>query len=185
MKASETINELAAALAKAQGAIKGAVKDSANPFFKSKYADLASVWDACRKPLADNGLSVVQFPRLANGMVEVTTMLMHSSGQFLSDDLNAEPKDTSPQGIGSTITYLRRYALAAVAGVAPEEDDGEAAQGRTQQAPAYGAYPQRQERQAPPQSRPQSSAASRPLQQNNRPEPPPINSTAKDEDLKF
>jgi hypothetical protein len=133
MKASETINELAAALAKAQGAIKGAVKDSANPFFKSKYADLASVWDACRKPLADNGLSVVQFPRLANGMVEVTTMLMHSSGQFLSDDLNAEPKDTSPQGIGSTITYLRRYALAAVAGVAPEEDDGEAAQGRTQQ----------------------------------------------------
>jgi hypothetical protein len=179
VKQTIEINELAAALAKAQASIKGAVKDSANPFFKSKYADLASVWDACRKPLTDNGLSVVQFPRLANGMVEVTTMLMHSSGQFLSDDLNAEPKDTSPQGIGSTITYLRRYALAAVAGVAPEEDDGEAAQGRT--APAYGAYPQRQ---APPLNRTQG-VASRPVQQNSRPEPPPINSTAKDEDLKF
>jgi hypothetical protein len=181
MKQTVEINELAAALAKAQASIKGAVKDSANPFFKSKYADLASVWDACRKPLTDNGLSVVQFPRLANGMVEVTTMLMHSSGQFLSDDLNAEPKDTSPQGIGSTITYLRRYALAAVAGVAPEEDDGEAAQGRTEPTKQYGYAP----RQAPPpQGRPQS-AVSRPIQQSSRPEPPPINSTAKDEDLKF
>jgi hypothetical protein len=132
MNASPQINELAAALAKAQAAIKGAVKDSANPFFKSKYADLASVWDACRKPLTDNGLSVAQFPKLQDGLVVLTTMLMHASGQFLSDDLNAEPKDTSPQGIGSTITYLRRYALAAVAGVAPEDDDGEAAEGRTQ-----------------------------------------------------
>jgi hypothetical protein len=181
MKQTVEINELAAALAKAQASIKGAVKDSANPFFKSKYADLASVWDACRKPLTDNGLSVVQFPRLANGMVEVTTMLMHSSGQFLSDDLNAEPKDTSPQGIGSTITYLRRYALAAVAGVAPEEDDGEAAQGRPDsQKPQYTNYPQRQG--PPPQTRPAS--VSRPSPQM-RPEPPPINSTAKDEDLKF
>ena len=85
MNTSEQINELAGALAKAQGTIKSAVKDAENPHFRSKYADLASVWDACRKALTDNGLSVIQAPRgVVTEMgwtVEVETRLMHSSGQ--------------------------------------------------------------------------------------------------------
>ena len=84
---SETIGALAAALAKAQAAITGAVKDAANPFFKSKYADLESVWSACRKPLTDNGLSVVQTSRYTeNGLMLVTTLL-HTSGEWISGEM--------------------------------------------------------------------------------------------------
>lgn len=129
MTHSEEIHEIAAALAKAQGAITGAVKDSANPFFKSKYADLASVWDACRKPLSDNGLSVIQSPEADGVRVTVETLLLHSSGQWFRNSLSVSAKEDSPQAIGSAITYLRRYVLQSFAGVAPEDDDGEAAQG--------------------------------------------------------
>ncbi len=128
MNRSESINELAAALAKAQAVMAGASKDNLNPHFKSKYADLASVWDACRKPLSDNGLSVVQTATASDdGRVGVETMLMHSSGQWLSEVLLMRPVKDDPQGVGSCVTYARRYALAAVAGVAPEDDDGNAA----------------------------------------------------------
>ena len=130
MHTSEMINEIAAALAKAQGEMGGALKDSANPFFKSKYADLASVWDACRSPLTKHGLSVVQSPELVDGRVVLETLLMHTSGQWIRGTVSCAAKDESPQAIGSAITYLRRYALQSVAGVAPEDDDGEAAQGR-------------------------------------------------------
>lgn len=130
MTHSEQINEIATALAKAQGAITGAVKDSANPFFKSKYADLASVWDACRKPLSDNGLSVIQSPEADGPRVTLETILLHTSGQWFRNALSVSAKDDSPQAIGSAITYLRRYVLQSFAGVAPEEDDAEAAQGR-------------------------------------------------------
>lgn len=129
---SEGINELAAALAKAQGAIRGAAKDTANTFFKSKYADLASVWEACRGPLTENGLSVVQLPSAEGAKVTVTTMLAHASGQSITGHLTASAKDDSPQAVGSAITYLRRYGLQSMVGVAPEDDDGEAAQGRGQ-----------------------------------------------------
>lgn len=131
MKHSEQINEIGAALAKAQKVMKGAKKDSANPFFKSKYADLASVADACRDALADNGIAVVQPPSAGDdGRVSVETMLVHSSGQWMSETLTVKPKDDGPQALGSVITYLRRYALAAFAGVAPEDDDAESAEGR-------------------------------------------------------
>ena len=131
MTHSETINEIAAALAKAQGQIKGAVKDAANPFFKSKYADLASVWDACRVALTANGIAVVQSPSSTeDGRVSVTTMLLHGSGQWIAETLTVKPKDDGPQALGSVITYLRRYALAAFAGVAPEDDDAQAAEGQ-------------------------------------------------------
>jgi hypothetical protein len=130
MTHSEQINEIAAALAKAQGVITGAVKDSANPFFKSKYADLASVWDACRKPLSDNGLSVVQSPEANGAVVTLETILLHSSGQWFRNTLTVSAKEDSPQAIGSAITYLRRYVLQSFAGVAPEDDDAEAAHGR-------------------------------------------------------
>lgn len=127
---SEQINELAAALAKAQGKITGALKDSANPFFKSKYADLASVWDACRAALSENGLAVIQLTESDDSGVFVTTSLAHSSGQWIRSKLRLTPKDSSPQGMGSAITYGRRYALAAMVGVAQVDDDGNAASGQ-------------------------------------------------------
>lgn len=128
---SEQINELAAALSKAQAQITGALKDSANPFFKSKYADLASCWDACRKQLTDNGLAVIQTTDVVDGVVFVKTTLAHSSGQWIVGALPVKTKDESPQAQGSGITYARRYALAAIVGLAQIDDDAEAAQGRT------------------------------------------------------
>ena len=128
---SEQINELAAALSKAQASITGALKDSANPFFKSKYADLASCWDACRKQLTDNGLAVIQTTDVIDGVVFVKTTLAHSSGQWIVGALPVKTKDESPQAQGSGITYARRYALAAIVGLAQIDDDAEAAQGRT------------------------------------------------------
>jgi hypothetical protein len=119
----------------AQSEIEGAIKDSANPFFKSKYADLASVWEACRKALTKNGIAVVQSPSADGAKVSVTTLLCHESGEWVSGVLTATAKDDSPQSLGSCVTYLRRYGLAALAGVAPEDDDGEAAQGRYSPAP--------------------------------------------------
>lgn len=115
---------LAGALAKAQSIIGHAHKDSANPFFKSKYADLASVWDACRKPLSDNGISITQL--LSNDGIKVicTTVMMHESGEFIGSDFSMTPKDDSPQAGGSCATYLRRYALQAIVGIAPDDDDG-------------------------------------------------------------
>jgi len=128
---SEQINEIATALAKAQSQISPAVKSAANPYFKSKYADLASVWDACRAALTANGIAVVQSPSSTDdGRVSVTTMLVHGSGQWLAETLTVKPKDDGPQALGSVITYLRRYALAAFAGVAPEDDDAQAAEGQ-------------------------------------------------------
>lgn len=140
MKHSDQINEIGAALAKAQKVMKGAKRDSANPFFKSKYADLAAVADACRDALADNGIAVVQPPSSTeDGRVAVETMLIHQSGQWMSETLSVKPKDDGPQALGSVITYLRRYALAAFAGVAPEDDDAEAAEGRKDSKPVVKA----------------------------------------------
>jgi len=128
---SEQINELAAALSKAQASITGALKDSANPFYKNRYADLASCWDACRKQLTDNGLSVIQTTDIVADTVVVRTTLAHSSGQWISGILPVKAKDDGPQAQGSGITYARRYALAAMVGLAQIDDDAEAAQGRT------------------------------------------------------
>lgn len=153
MTTSESINEIAAALAKAQGEMGGALKGSANPFFKSKYADLSSVWDACRAPLSKHGLSIVQFPNTEYSgtpepyewtskmgekrygvrvvcIVSVLTRLAHTSGQWLEDRVSTMLPTGDPQSVGSAITYLRRYALQSVAGIAPEDDDGEAAHGQ-------------------------------------------------------
>ena len=132
MNQSESIAALAAALSKAQSAITGALKDSANPFFKSKYADLASCWDACRKQLAANNLAVIQtiYVHWESGQTMLATTLVHSSGEWIRSDLPVLAKDLSPQAQGSGITYARRYALAAIVGLAQIDDDAEAAQGR-------------------------------------------------------
>lgn len=135
MKHSEAINEIGASLALAQRQMKGAKKDAANPFFKSKYADLSSVAAACMDALNEEGIAVVQAPSTQpDGTVSVETMLLHKSGQWMSETVTGKPKDDGPQALGSVITYLRRYALAAFAGVAPEDDDAEAAEGRDKKA---------------------------------------------------
>lgn len=131
MEMSGNIASLALALSKAQSEIKGALKDSNNPFFKSKYADLSSVWDACRGPLTKNELAIVQTIAGDSDNVIVTTMLVHSSGEWVKDSLTMVPVKKDPQGAGSAITYARRYALAAIAGVTPEDDDGNAASNTT------------------------------------------------------
>lgn len=129
---SGEIKDLACALSKAQGAMENAKKDSENPGFKrdgknSTYADLASVWTAIRKPLADNGLCVMQWPRTVEGGVEIETELLHESGQFMRDTLWLPCPTMTVHTVGSTITYGRRYALMAIVGIAPEDDDGNAA----------------------------------------------------------
>lgn len=126
---SENINELMASLSKAQGKIQPASKDKSNPFFKSKYADLSSVWEACRESLSEHGLAVVQtVQQKPEGMVLVTT-LGHSSGQWIKSEMPIIVAKQDPQTIGSAITYYRRYSLSAIVGVAPnDDDDGEKAQ---------------------------------------------------------
>jgi len=129
MNKSESIKELAAALAKAQGSIKGAIKDSANPFFKSKYADLSSVVEAIREAFAANNLSYVQRVEPSEkDEVRVETVILHASGEWLSCGFLALPVSKhDAQGFGSAMTYARRYSLSAACGVAPEDDDGNAA----------------------------------------------------------
>jgi hypothetical protein len=124
---SPQLGELFAAVAKAQGEIEGAKKDSTNPHFKSKYADLASARDAVQGPLSKNGLALIQWPRTVNNGVEIETWLGHASGQYMSGTLCMPCSKMDAHGVGSAITYGRRYALMAVTGVAPEDDDGNGA----------------------------------------------------------
>ena len=129
MKHSESIAALAGALAKAQLQIEPATKNATNPHFRSHYADLASIWDACRGPLNTNGLSIVQFPCDGDvGRIGLCTMIVHSSGEWMSETITVKALKEDPQFLGGVLTYLRRYSLAAVVGVtATEDDDGNAA----------------------------------------------------------
>ena len=131
MNKSDSIKELAAALAKAQGAMTAAKKDAANPFYKSKYADLASVVDAIKAPLSGNGLSYAQVLGSDGEAHYIETILMHASGEWLSERVKivvAKPND--PQSFGSAVTYFRRYSLQSVCGVPADDDDGNAATGK-------------------------------------------------------
>jgi len=129
MNKSESIAGLAAALAAAQGVMKGALKDSANPFFKSRYADLASVVEAIRAAFSANGLSYIQTVEPSDkDEVRVETTLLHASGEWISCGILSLPvSKIDAQGYGSALTYARRYSLSAAVGVAPEDDDGNAA----------------------------------------------------------
>lgn len=160
MRTSESIKDLAAALAKAQGAMENAAKDSVNSAFKdptnpekakgTKYADLASIVDAVKKPFADNGLSYIQSPisefrALSNHEGHVVTVLyagvqmliMHSSGQFIEADPFLVPiAKADAQGATAGVTYARKSTLASMAGIAQADDDGNTAAGvGAQQAP--------------------------------------------------
>lgn len=126
---SNTLDELAAALAKAQGEMMGAKKDSKNPFFKSNYADLASICEAIREPFSKHGLSYIQTTEQDGTVI---TTLLHSSGQWIRGRLKIDPVKKDPQGMGSALTYARRYALAAISGIAQIDDDAESAMARGQ-----------------------------------------------------
>ena len=148
---SESINELAAALSALQATMKPAAETSVNPHFKSRYADLAACWDAVRPHL--KGLSVHQSVASVGKSVEITTMVLHTSGQWLSSTLSLEARDPSPQATGSAITYGRRYGFCAALGISSGDDDGEAAQ------PQRPAQPQRSN--TPVQSQPAPTPADR------------------------
>ena len=148
MEMSTEIKEIAEALANAQAEIASAEKDRLNPHFNQAYATLASVWDACRAPLTKHGIAVFQDPFVEGQKVTITTMLLHKSGQWFKSILTLVATQATPQGVGSAITYARRYALSAMAGVAPaDDDDGNAGSGKPAQQPANGksAQAQRQE----------------------------------------
>ena len=145
MNHSETLSNIATALNKAQAEFGPALKDANNPFFKSKYADLTSVWKAASEPLASNGLSIAQVGKLAEPIfytnekgetkviigVIVETVLMHSSGEWLSGETYYPIAKNDAQGVGSAITYGRRYGLAAILGIVADDDDGNAASGNS------------------------------------------------------
>lgn len=155
MENSEQLNELFGALSKAQGEMNSAKKDTKNLFFKSNYADLASCWDAIREPFSKHGLSIIQMPMpgkdftakssykdkggnvkyfdISGQTVVIKTLLCHSSGQYMSSIIELQPTKVDPQGMGSALTYARRYGLMAMSGIAPEEDDGNAASNNNQQ----------------------------------------------------
>lgn len=127
---SSEIGELAAALAAAQGELEPATKNAQNPMLRNKYADLASCYEACRKVLPQKGLAVSQICMPCDkGMVRVKTVLMHTSGQWISSECTLEAVGNKgvngAQAAGSAITYARRYGLSAIVGlVADEDDDG-------------------------------------------------------------
>lgn len=144
MNQSTEVKDLFTALCNAQAKILGAVKDSTNPFFKSKYADLGSVWEACREALTTTGLSVSQTTEYHPEVgVCIITTLGHTSGQWIRGTLPIMAKTQDPQGIGSAITYARRYALAAIVGIVQVDDDGEDAMGRkNEKSPTSGVNPE-------------------------------------------
>jgi hypothetical protein len=131
MQASEGIDQIAAALAKAQAAMSHAHKGATNPHFRSRYADLPAVIDATLPHLNAHGIAVIQSPRLDGSVMAVETRLIHTSGQWLGDVISCQLGKTDPQAIGSATTYLRRYALQAIACIgSDEDDDGERAMSR-------------------------------------------------------
>jgi len=126
MRKSDSIKNIAAAMAAVQALDLVVQKDKVNTFFKSKYADLADVWAAIRGPLTENGLSVVQGHSVGeDGIILLNTTLMHSSGEWFEWDVPLVLAKADPQGVAAATTYMRRAALSAAVGlVADDDDDG-------------------------------------------------------------
>lgn len=132
MKTSDQLAKLSKALVTALGAVTGVTKDSKNPHFKNDYASLEAVTEMARPILAANGLCVVQSPgALDGGRIPVTTRIIHESGEWIEGEIVIPLSKADAQGAGSAVTYARRYALMAMLGVAPVDDDGEGAVQRT------------------------------------------------------
>lgn len=135
MNKSESIAKLAAAMAKAQSQVGIAIKNAINPHLKNKYADLGAVWDAVSPALVDHGLSVVQMPAPSDdGRLHMETVLLHESGEWISNVMVMPLSKADPQGYGAALTYARRYALASLMGVTQDDDDGERAVARREEA---------------------------------------------------
>jgi hypothetical protein len=130
MSSSENLNELFTALSKAQAEMRGALKDADNPFFKSRYSDLSSVWESCRGPLTKHGLSIIQITGQEDGKLVLKTRLCHSSGQWLEGVMPILMAKQDSQSLGSAVSYTRRYSLSAIIGGYAVDDDGEEAMGR-------------------------------------------------------
>jgi len=124
---SESINEIGAALAKAQGELENASKNAVNPHFRSRYSDLAELLNVIRPVLSKHGIAITQHPSYDGGHVYVETMLVHSSGQWIRSVISCPVGKADAQGVGSAITYMRRYSSAAAVGISQEDDDGNAA----------------------------------------------------------
>ena len=160
MEKSESIGKLAEALAKAQGEIKPAAFDAVNPHFKSRYATLGAITEACKDALSKHGLAVVQGTTNAgDGRVTVETMLIHASGEWIKSSLSMKAERDNAQGCGAVITYGRRYSLAAMVGVVADEDtDGEIQNkgqgGVKNDAKVYKPIPVKQNATAPAKSQP-------------------------------
>lgn len=136
MNRSDTITKIASALVKAQGAMGNAVKDSKNPFFKSNYADLNAVREACIPALNSNGISVLQPTVQIEGKPFVETVLLHESGEFISSLTEVIcAKQNDPQAHGSGVSYARRYGLQSLVNLGSADDDGEGAMGRVANVP--------------------------------------------------
>lgn len=127
MLTSETITTIMPALIKAQGDFAPAVKAKVNPHFKSKYVPLDAVLDAIAEPLRNNGIAILQQTDVVDAQTILVTRLVHSSGEWIAGRYPVHPVKADPQGEGSALTYARRYALMALVGIAPEDDDGNAA----------------------------------------------------------
>ena len=134
MKCSENINEIAKAMSNAQGEMQPALKSANNPFYKSRYADFASVWEAIREPMKKNELSVWQDVTNSEYGICVSTRVTHSSGQWVEfGPLEIPIPKKDAQSVGSAISYAKRYSLSAAVGVVADiDDDGEKAMGREQ-----------------------------------------------------
>ena len=139
MKSSESLEKLRLALCAAQGEMGGAVKGSANPFFKSSYADLTSVIKAIKEPCFKHGLSYIQLPHRDGNSIGVVTRLLHTSGQWIEHEFTLPMVKGDPQAAGSAISYARRYALQALFSIPSVDDDSESAMLRGNQKDEYEA----------------------------------------------
>lgn len=132
---SPSTEKLDIALAKVQGEIKPALKDSANPFFNSTYADLAAVWEVARAPLSKHGVNITQWPvSSTDGRLTLVTRLAHA-GEWMKCTFSIPVVKQDPQGFGSATTYARRFTLMAALGIAPVDDDGNHATGHSTRPP--------------------------------------------------
>ena len=128
MTTSETLTKLAPALLAAQKTIGNAKKQATNPHYKTKYANLESVIEATKDALNEQGIVIIQtVSQVYSGVINVVTRLMHESGEYIEDIASAPLTKQDAQGVGSAVTYLRRYSLAAICSITQEDDDGESA----------------------------------------------------------
>lgn len=180
MKTSESIINITKALISAQAEMPKAKKDSDNPYFGSKYADLAEIIDISRPILAKHGLAIIQFPStniLADGktVVVITSRILHESGEWLEDSLSLMPVKSDPQSMGSCISYARRYSWQSICGIAAEDDDSNAASGLSgAKSPAQQNYEQKKAQQQQPPAAPPSFNSTPVALQSTPPTPPSV-----------